>query len=168
MHKVQHKPINIQVRDPIWKEQKGLEYAVVWRTGLFGVPPHSVQSLGSYKVEPATLGKMQARSAIIHRTVWCATGLSGEPAGNDYPARNGRHWQELQCNTVCIRSQRAPDCPVWHQTVRCRKRTKLQGTTRLRTLMVGWHGGATDTEQCLSSAPIASSLPNGYGSGWGL
>jgi hypothetical protein len=31
-------------------------------------------------LEPATLGKMEARSAIIHQTVWCATGLSGEPA----------------------------------------------------------------------------------------
>jgi hypothetical protein len=40
--KVQHKPINIQVRDPIQKEQKGLECAVVWRTGLSGVPPDSV------------------------------------------------------------------------------------------------------------------------------
>jgi hypothetical protein len=33
VHKVQHKPINIQVRDQIQKEQKGLECAVVWRTG---------------------------------------------------------------------------------------------------------------------------------------
>jgi hypothetical protein len=33
---------------------------------------------------------MQARSAIIHRTVWYATRLSGVPAGNDYLARNGR------------------------------------------------------------------------------
>jgi hypothetical protein len=28
VHKVQHKPINIQVRDPIQKEQKGLECGV--------------------------------------------------------------------------------------------------------------------------------------------
>jgi hypothetical protein len=47
-------------------------------------------ALGPYKVQPAIVGKTQARSAIIHRTVRCATGLSGVPAGNDYPARNGR------------------------------------------------------------------------------
>jgi hypothetical protein len=35
---------------------------------------------GPYRVEPATLGKTQVRSAIIHRTVRCATGLSGVPA----------------------------------------------------------------------------------------
>jgi hypothetical protein len=35
---------------------------------------------GSYRVKPASLEKMEARSAIIHRIVRCATGLSGEPA----------------------------------------------------------------------------------------
>jgi hypothetical protein len=35
---------------------------------------------GPYRVEPATLGKTQARSAVIHWTVRCATGLSAEPA----------------------------------------------------------------------------------------
>jgi hypothetical protein len=35
------------------------------------------------------------------------------------------------------RSQRAPDCPAWHRTVRCRKKTKLQRSTELRTLTVG-------------------------------
>jgi hypothetical protein len=79
MHKVQHKPINIQVRDPIQKEQKGLECVVVWRTGLSGAP-------GPYRVQPATLGKTRERSAIIHRIVRCATELSGESAGNGYPA----------------------------------------------------------------------------------
>jgi hypothetical protein len=43
VHKVQHKPINSQVRDLIEKEQKGLECVVVWRTGLSGVPLDSVR-----------------------------------------------------------------------------------------------------------------------------
>jgi hypothetical protein len=34
-----------------------------------------------YEDEPATLEKTKPRSAIIHRTVQCATGLSGVPAG---------------------------------------------------------------------------------------
>jgi hypothetical protein len=47
------------------------------RTGVSGAP-------GPYKGQPTTLAKTQARSAIIHRTVRCATRLSGEPADNDY------------------------------------------------------------------------------------
>jgi hypothetical protein len=43
-----------------------------------------------YKSEAATLGKMEACSAIIHQNVRCATGLSGESAGNGSPARNGQ------------------------------------------------------------------------------
>jgi hypothetical protein len=39
---------------------------------------------GPYRVQTATLGFSHARSAIIHRTVRCATGLSGVPASNDY------------------------------------------------------------------------------------
>jgi hypothetical protein len=34
---------------------------------------------GPYRVKPATLGKIEPSSAIIHQTVRCATGLSGEP-----------------------------------------------------------------------------------------
>jgi hypothetical protein len=69
--KVQHKPINVQESVQI-QRSKETECALVWRTGLSGVP-------GPYKDELATLGFLQARSAIIHRTVWCATGLSGVP-----------------------------------------------------------------------------------------
>jgi hypothetical protein len=46
---------------------------MVWRTGLSG-------ALGPYMIKLATLGFLQARSAIIHRTVRCATRLSGAPA----------------------------------------------------------------------------------------
>jgi hypothetical protein len=35
---------------------------------------------GPYRAKLATLGFLQVHSAIIHRTVWCATGLSGAPA----------------------------------------------------------------------------------------
>jgi hypothetical protein len=37
-------------------------------------------ALGPYRVQLATIGFLQAHSAIIHRTVWCATGLSGVTA----------------------------------------------------------------------------------------
>jgi hypothetical protein len=130
-------------------------------------------SPGPYRVKPATLGNLKAPYAIIHWTVWCASGATTN-------SHNGRLWQELQWATVSCRSQNskvrgALDCPVWHRTVRCRKRTKLQRSTLLRTLTVGWRGGAPDTKQCLSdgaqdcpvrSSPAAS--PTGYFGGWGL
>jgi hypothetical protein len=37
-----------------------------------------------------------------------------------------------------------------HRTVLCHKKTKLQRSTELRTLMVGWHGSTPDSEQDLS------------------
>jgi hypothetical protein len=40
---------------------------------VFGAP-------GPYRVQTATLGFQPARSAIIHRTVRRATGMSGAPA----------------------------------------------------------------------------------------
>jgi hypothetical protein len=71
--RIQHKPINIQVRDPIQKEQKDL--SVLW-SGAPDCPVcHRTVSgaPGPYRVQPVTLGKTQTRSAIIHQTVRCAS-----------------------------------------------------------------------------------------------
>jgi hypothetical protein len=51
---------------------------------VYGVPPDSVRCARTLQGQPATLGKSQVRSAIIHRTVRCATRLFGEPADNSY------------------------------------------------------------------------------------
>jgi hypothetical protein len=64
-----------------------------------------------------------ARSAIIHRTVRCATGLSGEPPGQRLTGANGRLQKHSVVNSVPteVRAQKsegtglsgvAPDCPV--------------------------------------------------------
>jgi hypothetical protein len=126
---------NIQVRDPIQKEQKDL--SVLW-SGAPDCPVCHRTVFGApcpYKSEAATLGNLKAPSAIIHRTVRCATGATAN-------SRNGRLSQAAIVQHSAQqkserRSQRAPDCPVWHQTVRCRIRTKLQRSTSLRTLTVG-------------------------------
>jgi hypothetical protein len=44
------------------------------------VPPDSVRCTRELDAELLTFGKMGSRSAIIHRTVRCHTGLSGVPA----------------------------------------------------------------------------------------
>jgi hypothetical protein len=121
----------------------------------------------SYRCQPVTLGKTKARSTIIHRTIRCATELSGEPAGNGYPAPtvdSAKCYSELQCRD---RSQRASDCPVPQED-----KAPTVDFAPNPNGWVTWRG----TGQCivpvrwrtgLSCAPIASSLPNGYPSGWG-
>jgi hypothetical protein len=133
---------------------------------------------GLYRCQPATLGKMKARSAIIRRTVRCAIILSGESGGNDYPAPTVDCKSIYYVNSVAIQvrvaksegtglSGMAPDCPVPQEdkapTVDFAPNPNGWVTWRRtgqRTILVQWRTG-------LSGAPIASSLPNGYGSGWG-
>jgi hypothetical protein len=151
VHKVQHKPINIQVRDPIQKEQKGLECAVVWRTGLSGAPC-------SYEDEPATLGKTEPRFAIIHR--------SGVPPEQQLLAPTvdcKRRWQRNSARRVRAAESEA------HRTVRCHKKPTTPTIDYSRTLTVGWRGSEPDSLQCLSGGapdclvrPSPAAFPNGH------
>jgi hypothetical protein len=107
---------------------------------------------GPYRVKSATLGKMQARSAIIHRTVRCASEQRLSSAQRSTLT-------DEQCSTVPRQKSEqqargAPDCPVHHQTVRCHKKTKAPTVNCSRTLTVGWRGGAPDSLQCLSGGAL--------------
>jgi hypothetical protein len=75
--KVQHKPINIQVRDQIQRSKRNL--SVLWTGTPDCLVCHRTVSGAPclYEDEPATLGFSQAHSTIIYWTVRCATGLSG-------------------------------------------------------------------------------------------
>jgi hypothetical protein len=112
-------------------------------TGLSGGAPDNVRCARLAGGEPAALGKMQKRTAIIHRTVrWC-TGLSGEPtvASSNGRLRNPWATRGLQQRSVGHTGQcpvrqltprtngrlhqigkeiahrtAAPDCPVHHPT----------------------------------------------------
>jgi hypothetical protein len=93
---------------------------------------------GPYRVEPDTLRKTEACSAIIHRTVRCATRLSGEPTGNGYLRAT------VDSDSATVSPQKseqqgrgAPDCLVHHQTVRCHKKIKAPTVNCSRTLTVG-------------------------------
>jgi hypothetical protein len=54
--------------------------ALVWRTGLSGVPPDSVRCTREINSKLATFENSESHSAIIHRIVRCSTGLSGVPS----------------------------------------------------------------------------------------
>jgi hypothetical protein len=94
--------------------------------------------------ELATFGNSGSRSAIIHRTVRCSTGLSGAAPdcpvcqrGNGYTAPRLSATSN-KCATVCACTRRSQDrrqkahrtvnsdCPVHHQTVRWPSCQKLQ------------------------------------------
>jgi hypothetical protein len=65
-------------------QNKGAKYTegspgLAHRT-LSGVPPDSVRCTREPNSKLATFGNSGSYSAIIHRVVWCSTGLSGVPA----------------------------------------------------------------------------------------
>jgi hypothetical protein len=80
---------------------------------------------GPYNFQQATLGNSESRSTIIHRTVRCATGLSGEPAEQRLPTHQRstvQSYSALQCRG---RSQRASDCSVQLEDKRLQRSTAL-------------------------------------------
>jgi hypothetical protein len=85
-----------------------------------------------------TFGFPRRTSAIIHRTVRCATGLSGAPAEQRLSARNGRLYKVNSANQMSEQMVRgAPDCPMSHRTVRCHMRTKPPSVDQLQALTGG-------------------------------
>ena len=123
----------------------------VWGTGLSGGAPDSVRCARLPRAKKPLSGICRRRTAIIHRTVWCAPDCpvsqrSAEPTvGRGICARHvvwptvGRRHRTVRC---------APDCPVRqicngrlrllrkeighrtvsgvHRTVRCARRQKAR------------------------------------------
>jgi hypothetical protein len=71
--KVHNKPIQVKRKGSNKGSKRKPKCALVWRTGLFGVPPDSVWCTRKSNSELATFGNFGSRSAIIHRTVRCAS-----------------------------------------------------------------------------------------------
>jgi hypothetical protein len=131
---------------------------------------------GPYRCQPATLGNSRAHSTIIHWTVRCATGQSGEPAEQRLSASMVVSAKCYSGYSVVAEvraakskgtrlSDVAPDYPVPQEDKASNGRPAPNPNgwvtwrhTGLGTVLVWWHTG-------LSGAPIARSLPNGYGSG---
>jgi hypothetical protein len=127
---------------------------------------------GPFNSKLFTFGFLQRHSAIIHRTIRCATGLSGAPSGAMATSAtvdcNG-HLQTLQCADSSRRSESSRQRRTGQCTVHVRCGTGLSGATRRQssngqTLTVGWRGWRTG----LFGAPIDNSHPNGCFGGWGL
>jgi hypothetical protein len=72
--KVHNKPIQVKRKGSNKGSKRQPKCALVWRTGLSGVPPDSVRCTREPNSELATFGNSGSRSAIIHQTVRCASG----------------------------------------------------------------------------------------------
>jgi hypothetical protein len=132
--KVHNKPIKGPRKDSSIESKSQPKCALVWRTGLSGVPPDSVRCTRDSNSELLTFGSSRSHSTIIHWTVRCSTGLSGVPAEQRLLRANGRLQKELnalQCAPELEQSQMAhrtlnSACPVHHRTVQWPRRQKLQ------------------------------------------
>jgi hypothetical protein len=108
--------------------------------------------------ELAALGFSRRSSTKIHRTVRCATGLSGETTEQQSTSPNGRlrdcarslQYQKLDDS---LRQQVTPDCPVCHQTVRCHKKTEDLYGQQFQTPTIDWRGTHLTVNSAVSSAP---------------
>jgi hypothetical protein len=147
----------VQERVQIKRAKGNPKAALVWRTGLSGAPGSSTPNL------PPS-GIRGGRSAIIHRTVWCAKRSNGRPCNG----RLQRNSKTLQCATARTEvragaegapdiehdlSDAPPDCPV----------APLSEAPTVGTQRLGDVAGAPD-------CPVrhtTEALTNGSFGGWG-
>jgi hypothetical protein len=123
MPKVHNKPIKRPRKGSNKESKRQPKCALVWRTGLSGVPPDSVRCTREPNSELLTFGNSGSRSAIIHRTVRCASGATATSRQRSF----ARALNALQCTQKSGTRQKAHrtvyrTCPVHHRTVRCAMR----------------------------------------------
>jgi hypothetical protein len=129
--KVHNKPIKRPRKGSNKESKRQPKCAQVWRTGLSDVPPDSVRCTREPSSKLATFGNYGSHSAIIHRTVRCASGVTATQRQRSSATNN-------KCATVraCARRSRSSrqkahrtvnsDCPMHHRTVRWPSCQKLQ------------------------------------------
>jgi hypothetical protein len=109
--KVQHKPIKSLRKGSNKKSKRQPKAALVWRTGLSGVPPDSVRCTRESNSKLATFRNLGSHSAIIHRTVRCAKRSNGLQ-------RDGRVQRSADNATVHgLRTQKSEQAQMAHRTV---------------------------------------------------
>jgi hypothetical protein len=137
----------------------GASDKVRWRTGLSGVPPDSVRCTRDSNSELLTFGNSGGRSAIIHRTVRCASRATTT-------SRQRSSAEGIECATVCARVRAEPDgAPDTEQCLSgappdCPVAQKIEAPT-VGIQRFGDVAGAPDSVRWrigLSGAPCDSSL----------
>jgi hypothetical protein len=157
--KVHIKPINRPKKDSNIESKSQPKCALVWRTGLSGAPPDCVRCTKDSNSELLTFGNSGGRSAIIHRTVRCASGATTTSAPTVACNRikcatvraEVRHAPEGAPDSLQDMSGAPPDCPVAQKTEAPTVRIQWLGDVAGAPDSVRWRTG-------LSGAPCDSSL----------
>jgi hypothetical protein len=122
--KVHNKPIKRPRKDSNIESKSQPECVLVWHTGLSGVPPDCVRCTRDSNSELLTFGNSGSHSAIIHRTVRCASGATATSAPtvacNNIKCATVRaevrHAPEGAPDSLQDLSGAPPDCPVAQKT----------------------------------------------------
>jgi hypothetical protein len=125
--KVHNRPIKRPRKGSNKESLRNPKGTLVWRTGLSGVPPDSVWCTRELDAELLTFGKIRGRSAIIHRTVRCASrATTTSSATVDCNAFNARlHSQRSEHAQLAHRTVYST-CPVHHRTAQRPHKSELQ------------------------------------------
>jgi hypothetical protein len=157
--KVHNKPIKRPKKDSNIESKSQPKCALVWRTRLSGMPPDSVRCTRDSNSELLTFGNSGGRSAIVHRTVRCASGATATSCQRSSAegikcaivragvrAETGGAPDSEQCM-----SGAPPDCPVPQKTEAPTVGIQRPGDVAGAPDSVRWRTG-------LSGAPCDSSL----------
>jgi hypothetical protein len=153
---VHNKPIKRPKKDSNIREQSQPKCPLVWRTGLSGVPSDSVRCTRDSNSELLTFGNSRSHSAIIHRTVRCASGAMATSAPTvtcnciqcATVHAEVRHALEGAPDSLQDLSGGPPDCPVAQKTeaptVRIQRLGDVAGAPDSVRWCTGLSGGAPD------------------------
>jgi hypothetical protein len=170
--KVQHKPINIQVRDQIqWSKETWVCWGTTHQTvrcatGQCPVHQDRTTQTSHSRVSSGAL-RYNSPDCLVHQRSngYIAQRSTAKAADSDEQWRTVRAESERRVRGTPDIEQDlsgvAPDCPV-------PQKDKVSNNRLLPTLMVGWRGGAPDSLQDLSSGapdcpmrPSTAAFPNG-------
>jgi hypothetical protein len=123
------------------------------------MPPDSVRCTRALQLKLFTFGFSRRISAIIHRTVRCATGLSSAPAEQRLSARNDRLCK-VNSTTAEVRAavRGAPDCPVPHED----RASNGRPASRPNDRMTWRRTGHCPVRPSPAASPTATKLEGGY------
>jgi hypothetical protein len=125
--KVHNKPIKRPRKGSNKESKSHPKGTLVWPTGLSGVPPDTVRFTRELEAELATFGKMGGRSAIIHRSVRCASGATATSRATvDCNAFNARLRAQRTEHAQTAHQTVYRTCPVHHRTAQRPHHSELQ------------------------------------------
>jgi hypothetical protein len=133
-----------------------------------GAPPDCVRCIRELEAELATLGKMGGRSAIIHRTVRCASGATATShATVDCNTFNARLRAQMTENAQKAHRTVYRICPVHHRTAQRPHQSELQRSEPNGQLTWLAHRTVSSGAPDCPVRHATDSLPTTTFGGWG-